>query len=53
MANFSKTTSNGYVRLVFQVTEVSTNIPYNTSQVDYHLWLERNTSYVFCLYEES
>nr|DAV11015.1 MAG TPA: protein of unknown function DUF859 [Caudoviricetes sp.] len=53
MANFSKTTSNGYVRLVFQVTEVSTNIPYNTSQVDYHLWLERNTSYAFDLDEES
>ena len=53
MANFSKTTNNGYVRLVFQVTEVSTNIPYNTSQVDYHLWLERNTSYAFDLDEES
>ena len=36
MANFSKTTSNGYVSLVFQVTEASTSIPYNTSEVVYH-----------------
>lgn len=53
MANFSKTTSNGYVRLVFQVTEASTSIPYNTSEVVYHLWLERASSYAFDLDEES
>ena len=53
MANFSNTTSNGYVRLVFQVTEASTNIPYNDSEVAYHLWLERNTTYAYDLNEES
>lgn len=53
MAKFSNTTSNGYVRLVFQVTEVSPNIPYNDSEVAYHLWLERNTTYAYDLNEES
>ena len=53
MANFSKTTRSGNVRLVFQATEVSTNIPYNTSEVDYHLWLERASGYAFDLDEES
>nr|DAX79866.1 MAG TPA: protein of unknown function DUF859 [Caudoviricetes sp.] len=53
MVNFSKTTNNGYVRLVFQVTEASTSIPSNNSEVAYHLWLERASSYAFDLYEES
>ncbi len=53
MAKFSNTTSNGYVRLVFQVTEVRPNIPYNDSEVAYHLWLERNTTYAYDLNEES
>lgn len=53
MAKISRTTNNGYVRLVFQVTEVSTNIPYNNSLADYHLWLERNTTYAYDLNEES
>lgn len=53
MANFSKTTSNGYVRLVFQVTEASTSIPYNTSEVVYHLWLERGSTWAFDLNNES
>ena len=53
MANFSKTTSNGYVRLVFQVTEASTSIPSNTSEVVYHLWLERASTWAFDLNNES
>lgn len=53
MANFSRTTNNGYVRLVFQVTEASTNIHSNNSEVVYHLWLERNTTYAYNLNEES
>lgn len=53
MANFSKTTSNGYVRLVFQVTEASTSIPYNTSEVVYHLMLERGSTWAFDLNDES
>lgn len=53
MANFSKTTSNGYVRLVFQVTEASTSIPYNTSEVVYHLMLERGSTWAYDLNDES
>ena len=53
MANFSKTTSNGYVSLVFQVTEASTSIPYNTSEVVYHLMLERGSTWAFDLNDES
>lgn len=53
MANFSKTTSNGYVRLVFQVTEASTSIPSNTSEVVYHLMLERGSAWAFDLNDES
>lgn len=53
MANFSKTTSNGYVRLVFQVTEASTSIPSNTSEVVYHLMLERGSTWAFDLNDES
>ena len=39
--------------MVLEVTETSTNIPYNNSPVDYHLWLERASSYVYDLYNES
>ena len=53
MARISRTTSNGDARLVLEVTETSTNIPYNNSPVDYHLWLERASSYVYDLYNES
>lgn len=53
MANFSRTTNNGYVRLVFQVTEASKDINSNDSEVVYHLWLERNTTYAYNLNEES
>lgn len=53
MANFSKTTNNGYVRLVFQVTEASTSIPSNTSEVVYHLWLERGSTWAYDLNDES
>ena len=53
MVRISRTTSNGYARLALEVTETSTNIPYNNSPVDYHLWLERASSYVYDLYNES
>ena len=53
MANFSKTTNNGYVRLVFQVTEASTSIPSNTSEVVYHLMLERGSTWAYDLNDES
>lgn len=53
MAKFSNTTSNGYVRLVFQVTEASTSIPSNTSEVVYHLMLERGSTWAYDLNDES
>ena len=53
MVRISKTTSNGYVRLVLDVTETSTNITNNTSEISWQLWLERNTSYAYDNYNES
>ncbi len=53
MAKFSRTTNNGYVRLVFQVTEASTDIFSNNSEVVYHLWLERASAYAYDLNNES
>lgn len=53
MAKFSKTTDNGYVRLVFQVTESSTSVLSNNSEVVYHLWLERASAWAFDLNDES
>ena len=53
MVRISKTTSNGYVRLVLEVTETSTNITNNTSEISWQLWLERNTSYAYDNYNES
>jgi hypothetical protein len=53
MVRISKATSNGYVRLVLEVTETSTNITNNTSEISWQLWLERNTSYAYDNYNES
>ena len=53
MVRISKTTSNGYVRLVLEVKEISTNIASNTSDISWQLWLERNTSYAYDNYNES
>ena len=53
MARISKTTSNGYVRLVLEVTETSTNITNNTSDISWQLWLERANSWAYDLYNES
>lgn len=53
MVRISKTTSNGYVRLVLEVKEISTNIASNTSTIYWELWLERNTSYAYDNYNES
>ena len=53
MVRISKTTSNGYVRLVLEVNETSTSKENNTSTVSWQLWLERASSWVYDLYNES
>lgn len=53
MVRISKTTSNGYVRLVLEVNETSTSIENNTSTVSWQLWLERASSWAYDLYDES
>lgn len=53
MARISKTTSSGYVRLVLEVTETSTSITNNTSDISWQLWLERASSWAYDLYNES
>lgn len=55
MVRISKTTSNGYVRLVLEVKEISTNIANNTSTVSWQLWLERASanSWAYDLNNES
>ena len=53
MARISKTTNSGYVRLVLEVNETSTNIQANTSTISWQLWLERASTWVFDLNNES
>lgn len=49
----SKTLYNGYVTLVLTVNEVAVDKVNNTSTVEWELWLERNTAYVYNLYGTS
>lgn len=49
----SKTLYNGYVNLVLTVNEVDIDKVNNTSTVEWELWLERNTTYVYNLYGTS
>lgn len=53
MVRISKTTNNGYVRLVLEVNETSTSTENNTSTVSWQLWLERASSWAYDLYNES
>lgn len=53
MVRISKTTNNGYVRLVLEVNETSTSIENNTSTVSWQLWLERASTWAFDLNNES
>lgn len=53
MVRISKTTNNGYVRLVLEVNETATSIENNTSTVSWQLWLERASSWAYDLYNES
>lgn len=53
MVRISKTTNSGYVRLVLEVNETSTNIQANTSTISWQLWLERGSTWAFDLNNES
>lgn len=53
MARISKTTNSGYVRLVLEVNETSTNIQANTSTISWQLWLERASAWAFDLNNDS
>ena len=53
MVRISKTTSSGYVRLVLEVNETSTDITTNTSTISWQLWLERNTTWAYNLNNDS
>lgn len=53
MVKISKTTSSGYVRLVLEVNETSTDITTNTSTISWQLWLERANAWVFDMNNES
>lgn len=53
LVRISKTTNNGYVRLVLEVNETATSIESNTSTVSWQLWLERASSWAYDLYNES
>lgn len=49
----SKTTSSGYVRLVLEVNETGRDITTNTSTISWQLWLEKNTTWVYNLNNDS
>jgi len=53
MVKISKTTSSGYVRLVLEVNETSRDITTNTSTISWQLWLEKNTTWVYNLNNDS
>ena len=53
MVIIAKTTSSGYVRLVLEVNETSTDIVTNTSTVSWQLWLERASAWAFDLNNDS
>nr|DAV77095.1 MAG TPA: protein of unknown function DUF859 [Caudoviricetes sp.] len=53
MVRIAKTTSSGYVRLVLEVNETSRDITTNTSTISWQLWLEKNTTWVYNLNNDS
>lgn len=53
MVKISKTTSSGYARLVLEVKETSRDITTNTSTISWQLWLEKNTTWVYNLNNDS
>jgi len=53
MVRIEKYTSSGYAKLAMEVTETSYSIENNDSPVEYNLWLERGSTWVFDLNNES
>ena len=53
MARIEKYTSSGYARLALEVNETSYSIENNDSLVKCDLWLERGSTWVFDLNNES
>ena len=53
MARIEKYTSSGYARLAMEVTETGYSIENNDSPVEYKLWLERGSTWVYDLNNET
>ena len=53
MARIEKYTSSGYAKLAMEVAETGYSIENNDSPVKYNLWLERGSTWVFDLNNES
>jgi hypothetical protein len=53
MARIEKYTSSGYARLAMEVVETGYSIENNDSPVLYHLWLERGSTWVYDLNNET
>ena len=53
MARIEKFTNSGYAKLAMEVVETGYSIENNDSPVEYNLWLERGSTWVFDLNNES
>lgn len=53
MARIEKFTNSGYAKLAMEVVETGYSIENNDSPVQYHLWLERGSTWVFDLNNET
>lgn len=53
MARIEKYTSSGYAKLAMEVTETGYSIENNDSPVKYNLWLERGSTWVYDLNNET
>lgn len=53
MARIEKFTNSGYAKLAMEVVETGYSIENNDSPVKYHLWLERGSTWVFDLNNET
>ena len=51
--DYVKLLYNGYVKLVLRIKEIAVDKVANTSTIEWELWLERNTTYVYNLYNTS
>ena len=53
MARIEKYTNSGYAKLAMEVVETGYSIENNDSPVQYHLWLERGSTWVYDLNNET